>query len=112
MKVLHQYLQYVPDVQEGEHGICTTIEGTIVSLAELDKLFVTLVLCLREDSGDTFGGHPQKIYYNAFADALPKACKQPICINCQYVQMWQLTYMETSFLYEATEEAGSSEPFK
>lgn len=87
VEVLYQFMRYVPDTQEGEHDHFTSAERTIVSLARFDLIIITLVSCVSDDGQDTVGGHGQEVYPDAFADALPNACRQLIGKVCQYAQM-------------------------
>lgn len=75
VEALHHFKVNNPDVQKDEHNGCAPTRDTIVSLERFDKFFVTFVSCLCDDGWDIVGGPRQKLYHDAFKDALLKACR-------------------------------------
>lgn len=111
MEVLLQFTGYVLDVEEGEQDGHTSVEGIMVFLVGHDAFPVTLVSCLGNKGQHTSGGHRQRMYPSAFAEAHLKACRQVIGKVNRYVHTRVPTDLESSFISQAMREAASSEPF-
>lgn len=98
IKVLHEYMGYVPSDKEESGAISCSVCGSILILARLDAFIATAVTSLREDGSETVEGHRQKLYQETFRSYLPKAFQQIAASIRTFVQLWCPSELELSSL--------------
>lgn len=58
---LHEFMEFMPQMQSESGTEVTLVEGAIVTLARLDAYLATIVTCFHDDSTDKAGGHWWKL---------------------------------------------------
>lgn len=75
VEVLYQFMGHVSDIEDNEGEEVSFVDDSIVKLERLHALHPTMVSCLGDEGPNTVYGHHEKVYHEAFADALAKPCR-------------------------------------
>lgn len=76
--MLHEYVEYIPQVVDTSRGMSSHIDGTVLILERLDALLSTVTYCFCDNGIDVVGGHRQKLHSDTFSSFFSIAVSQLI----------------------------------
>lgn len=67
VEVLHEYMRYIPQVCHASQDATSHIDGTELTLAQLDAFISTVIYCFFDGGVDKVGSNYQKVYSDTFS---------------------------------------------
>lgn len=98
IRVLNEFIGYLPEVESESGFKLNIVEGSIIILVRLDALIGTAVTCLRTDRMDKTEDRRQKPSHDTFASFLLKAFERVVGTVRVSTKLWCFTELLMSLL--------------